>query len=142
MKFLRNVSAVKADVIHVGRRVKDLYVLSTSSYVEKMSVNESATIWNERLGHIGMDKLKAMVEKGLVKGLSSLSSYGDGHVCVGCQFGKAHRLPFGKSQIRSKVLLECIHGDLMGPTVTPSLGGNRYMLILVDDFYMYIGYIS
>ncbi|KAK8923921.1 hypothetical protein KSP39_PZI019707 [Platanthera zijinensis] len=135
VRFLRNVSAVKADVTHVGRRVRDLSVLSTSAYVDKMRANDSATIWHERLGNVGMDKLKAV--KGLIHSLPSLSSYGDGHVCAGCQYRKTHRLPFDISQTSCRAPLECIHGDLMGPTVTPSLGGSRYMLALVDDYSRY-----
>ncbi|KAK8951797.1 hypothetical protein KSP39_PZI003445 [Platanthera zijinensis] len=137
VKFLRNVSAVKADVAHVGRRVKDLFVLSTSSYVDRMRANDSAAMWHERLGHVGMDKLKAMSSRSLVRGLPKLSSFGEGHVCAGCQYGKSHRLPFDKSQTRSNAPLEVIHGDLMGPTATASLGGSRYMLVLIDDYSRY-----
>ncbi|KAK8926651.1 hypothetical protein KSP39_PZI018972 [Platanthera zijinensis] len=137
VKFLRNASAVKADVAHVGKMVRDLFVLSTSSYVDRMRVNDSVAIWNERLRHVGMDKLKVMAVKSLVKGLPKLSSFGDGHVCAGCQYGKAHRLPFDKLLIRCKAPLECIYGDLTGPTVTASLGGSRYMLVLIDDYTKY-----
>lgn len=55
-------------------------------------------------------------------------------ICEGCQFGKAHRLPFAKSDSRSKAHLKYIHGDVMGPTRTPSFSEFHYMLILVDDF--------
>ncbi|KAK8951198.1 hypothetical protein KSP39_PZI004131 [Platanthera zijinensis] len=120
-----------------GRRVKDLFVLSTSSYVDRMRANDSAAMWHERLGHVGMDKLKAMSSRSLVRGLPKLSSFGEGHVCARCQYGKSHRLPFDKSQTRSKAPLEVIHGDLMGLTATASLGGSRYMLVLIDDYSRY-----
>lgn len=43
VKFLRNIKELKADIIHTGKRVNDLYVLSTSnSYIEKMSRNDTA----------------------------------------------------------------------------------------------------
>jgi len=100
-----------------------------------MKTNDSTMIWHERLGHVKIDKLKAMVARGLVKGLPSLSSFGDGHVCEGCQFGKAHCLSFNKSLSRCKVSLEFILSDLMGPCVTPTYSGYWYMLVLVDDFF-------
>ena len=30
--------------------------------------------------------------------------------------------------------LELLHVDLMGPTRTESLGGKRYIMVIVDDF--------
>ncbi|KAJ3679560.1 hypothetical protein LUZ60_017571 [Juncus effusus] len=138
VKFLWNVEDVKGDVTHVGKRVKDLYVLSaSSSYVDKMSNNDGVSVWHARLGHVGIDKLKAMVSRNLVNGLPSLSFASGVEVCEGCQYGKSHRLPFEKFQSRCKGALELIHGDLMGPTQNASYEGARYMLILVDNFTRY-----
>ena len=73
MEFLRNLSNLKADVIHTSKRVKDLFVLlASSSYVSKMSTNDGASIWHVRLGHLSMNNLKVMVSKNLVNGLSFL----------------------------------------------------------------------
>ena len=33
--------------------------------------------------------------------------------------------------------LELLHLDLMGPTRTESLGGKRYIMVMVDDFTRY-----
>ena len=33
--------------------------------------------------------------------------------------------------------LELLHVDLMGPTRTESLGGKRYIMVIVDDFSRY-----
>lgn len=82
VKFLQNVKEVQADVIHTGKRVNDLYVLSAStSYVEKLSNTENASLWHARLGHINMNKLKVMVEKKLVDGLPNLKAFGNGEIC-------------------------------------------------------------
>ncbi|KAH7864383.1 hypothetical protein Vadar_028987 [Vaccinium darrowii] len=132
VKFLRNISNLEADIVHTGKRVKDLFVLS--SYVDSMSNNDGAALWHARLGHINMSKLRAMVSQNLVNGLPKLTSFGNGEVCEGCQYGKAHRLPFDKSYSRCKAPLELIHCDLMGPCLTPSYSGCRYMMLLVDDY--------
>jgi hypothetical protein len=98
VKFLQNIIILDADVVHTGKRIKDLLVLeSTVSYVDKMSTNDGASIWHARLGHLSMDKLKTMVLKNLVKRLPMLTTFGSDEVCEGCQYGKAHRLPFDKS---------------------------------------------
>jgi len=44
-----------------------------------------------------MDKFEVMVKLKLVNGVPNLSSFGGEEMCAGCQFGKAHRLPFDKS---------------------------------------------
>ena len=33
--------------------------------------------------------------------------------------------------------LELLHVDLMGPTRTESMGGKRYIMVMVDDFSRY-----
>ncbi|KAG6495208.1 hypothetical protein ZIOFF_043001 [Zingiber officinale] len=70
VKFLRNVKEIKADVVHTGTRVKDLFVLPTSnSYIEKMRSNDTSSLWHARLGHINMTKMRAIIQKKLVEGL-------------------------------------------------------------------------
>lgn len=118
----------------MGKRIKYLFILS--SYVDKMSANYGASIWHTRLGHLSIEKLKAMVLKILVNGLPKMTTFGSGEVCEGCQYGKEHCLPFDKSFSKCKAPLKLIHSDLMGPCVTPSYSGSRYMLF-VDDFTRY-----
>jgi len=56
VKFLRNIKELKADVVHTGKRVKNLFVLSAfDSYIEKMSNNDNSHLWHARLGHLNMD---------------------------------------------------------------------------------------
>ena len=135
VKFFRNVSKVEGDVVHTGKRVKDLFILSAStSYVDKMSTNDNASLWHARLGHLNMYKLKVMVNKKLVDGLPHITTFSNGELCEGCQYGKAHRLPFDRSRTRYKAPLELIHSDVMGPTRTHTFSGYRYMVVFVDDF--------
>ena len=39
--------------------------------------------------------------------------------------------------IATSCCLELLHVDLMGPTRTESLGGKRYIMVIVDDFSRY-----
>ena len=49
--------------------------------------------------------------------------------------GKMHKLPFPIASWRTKAPLELVHADIWGPTKNPSLGGKRYFLLFVDDYF-------
>ena len=59
-------------------------------------------------------------------------------VCGPCQLGKQTKAkhPNTQTSTTSKPL-ELLHLDLMGPTRTESLGGKRYIMVVVDDFTRY-----
>ncbi|CAL9753668.1 unnamed protein product [Musa acuminata subsp. burmannicoides] len=41
VKFLRNIKELNIDIVYIGKRVKDLYILSTStSYIDKIRRND------------------------------------------------------------------------------------------------------
>ncbi|KAI4364922.1 hypothetical protein MLD38_020953 [Melastoma candidum] len=131
MKFLRNVKEIKADVVHTKTRVNDLYFLSASnSYIEKMSDNSTSSLWDTRLGHLNMAKLSVISQKKLVEGLPKDLRIEEDSMCEGCQYGKAHKLPFDKSITRSKGPLDRVHSHLKGPTRTTSYSGCKYMLYI------------
>lgn len=55
-------------------------------------------------------------------------------ICQDCVAAKHQRstLPV-LSTFRAEKPLELIHGDLCGPIAPPTLGGNNYFMLLVDD---------
>jgi Integrase core domain len=57
------------------------------------------------------------------------------HVCEVCTLGKQHRLPFPKGRSwRAKQPLQLVHTDICGPLVPVSHGGNKYLIIFIDDY--------
>ncbi|XP_042451430.1 uncharacterized protein LOC122036231 [Zingiber officinale] len=89
VKFRRNIKELKVDVVHIGKRANDLFVLSASNlYVEKMSSNDNLAIWHARLGHVDMEKLKAMVKLKLVDGMPQLNNFSEGHIYEGVSMGR------------------------------------------------------
>ena len=77
-----------------GRRLESIYVMSAeSAYVDKTRKNETADLWHARLGHVSYHKLKIMMQQSMLKGLPQLEIRGD-TICAGCQYGKAHQLPY------------------------------------------------
>ncbi|KAG6504552.1 hypothetical protein ZIOFF_036886 [Zingiber officinale] len=78
-------------------------------------------------------KLNMMMKKSMLKGLPQLDIRTD-TVCAGCQYGKAHQLPYQESKFKAKEPLELVHSDVFGPVKQPSIGGMRYMVTFIDDF--------
>ncbi|KAJ0445113.1 putative RNA-directed DNA polymerase [Helianthus annuus] len=121
-----------------GKRNDTVYVLSAESvYVEKAKQNETADLWHARLSHVGYDRLEVMMKKELVRGLPSLEIKKE-VVCAGCQYGKAHQLPYELSEHKTKELLEIIHSDVLGPIKQASNTGKRYMVSFIDDYTRYV----
>ena len=59
-------------------------------------------------------------------------------VCGPCQLGKQTKAKQPRTQTSATSRpLELQHLDLMGPTRTESLGGKRYIIVMVDDFTRY-----
>ena len=57
------------------------------------------------------------------------------HICEACQNGKQVKNSFKiKNVVSSLKPLELLHMDLFEPSRTMSLGGNYYVLVIVDDF--------
>ena len=56
-------------------------------------------------------------------------------ICGACQMGKQTKASHQKvNVIATSRCLELLHVDLMGPTRNESLGGKRYIMVIVDDF--------
>ncbi|KAL0402266.1 UNVERIFIED_CONTAM: Retrovirus-related Pol polyprotein from transposon RE2 [Sesamum latifolium] len=90
-----------------------------------------------RLSHVSYSKLDTMMKKSMLKGLPKLEVRRD-TVCAGCQYGKAHQLPYEESNFRVKEPLELIHSDVFGPVRQASIGGMKYMVTFIDDFSRYV----
>ena len=72
-----------------------------------------------------------------VKGLPKFGKV-EKTICGACQMGKQTKARHHKvNVIATSHCLELFHVDLMGPTRTESLGGKRYIMVIVDDFSRY-----
>ena len=60
------------------------------------------------------------------------------NVCGPCQLAKQTKSTHPKVNVVAiSCPLELLHVDLMGPTRTESMGGKRYIMVVVDDFSRY-----
>ena len=72
-----------------------------------------------------------MQSKKLVERLADINDYIP--LCRACNFGEQHRQPFPKHSWRASKKLQLVHTDLCGRQRTPSLNGNLYYIVFIDD---------
>ncbi|KAE8730369.1 tir-nbs resistance protein [Hibiscus syriacus] len=89
------------------------------------------------IGHVSYSKLSVMVKKSMLKWLPQLDVRTD-TVYAGCQYGKAHQLPYDESKFKAKKSLELIYSDVFGPVKQQSISGMWYMVTFIDDFSRYV----
>ncbi|GJS77032.1 retrovirus-related pol polyprotein from transposon TNT 1-94 [Tanacetum coccineum] len=76
-------------------------------------------------------------EKDTVNGLPKLKYVKD-QLCSSCELCKAKRSTFKTKTIpNSKGRLNLLHMDLCGPMRIESINGNKYILVIVDDYSRY-----
>nr|KAJ0194783.1 hypothetical protein LSAT_V11C700360190 [Lactuca sativa] len=96
-------------------------------------IDESIWLWHKRIGHINFNSMKQMVEKGLIEGVPQMKI--PTQPCEGCLMGKQTRNSFpSQTSYRAKKKLELLHGDLCVPITPPTPTGNRYFMLIVDDY--------
>ena len=99
--------------------------------------NDSATyLWQFRLGHIGVKRMKKLHADGLLESLD----YESFDTCEPCLMGKMTKTPFSGTMERANDLLEIIHTNVCGPMSVEARGEYRYFLTFTDDLSRY-GYI-
>ncbi|KAC9884512.1 hypothetical protein E3N88_45140 [Mikania micrantha] len=122
-------------VLKVYRGNNRLYKVSLKasqpvSLIAKLE-NE-AWLWHTRLGHANFNSIGSLAAKDLVHGVPKISH--QNQLCEGCLVGKQSRKSFpSETSWRAKVPLELVHADLCGPINPPTLRGNSYFLLIVDD---------
>ncbi|XP_024200303.1 uncharacterized protein LOC112203592 [Rosa chinensis] len=101
------------------------------------SAEETFEIWHRRLGHVNYQDLLKLSTKQCVRGLPALSGRID-KICGECKIGKQTRSPHKTINAATTTrVLELLHMDLIGPAQTESIGGKKYILVIVDDFSRY-----
>nr|GEX64715.1 retrotransposon protein [Tanacetum cinerariifolium] len=124
-------------VIGRGIRKKGLYVRKLRNKPKDQicitTIDENSTLWHKRLGHANMHLIQSLSFKELVRNLPKLKF--DQHFYNACKMGKqAHASHKAKNVVSTTRCLELLHMDLFGPSAIWSYGGNRYTLVIVDDY--------
>ncbi|KAI3715360.1 hypothetical protein L6452_22340 [Arctium lappa] len=136
-------------ILGYGDIIQDKIMISKVSYVEGLGHNlfsigqfcdkglEQSWLWHRRLSHLNFRYINKLVRGKLVKGLPELK-YEREHLCAACDKGKMKRAANKpKPEPSTSSPLELLHMDLCGPMRTQSLGGKKYVLVIVDDYSRY-----
>ncbi|GJR53731.1 retrovirus-related pol polyprotein from transposon TNT 1-94 [Tanacetum coccineum] len=136
--FIKNLEGV--DLL-TGYRGKNLYTLSlgdmmASSHIcllSKASKTKS-WLWHRCLSHLNFSAINHLARHSLVRGLLKLNFEKD-HLCSACAMGKSKKKPHKpKSKDTNQEKLYLLHMDLCGPMRVASVNGNKYILIIIDDY--------
>jgi hypothetical protein len=97
-------------------------------------------LWHHSLTHVDMRNLHKIQKEGHILGLTNIIFEKD-RPCRACQAGKqvgaAHH---AKNIMKTTRPLEMLHMDLFGPIAYNSIGGNKYGLVIIDDYSCFTWY--
>ena len=89
---------------------------------------------SKRLGHVNLNDLSKFYSSELIRGILKLEKI-TSCVCGPRQLEKQINFPHKKvKQIITTKPLELVHIGLIGPTQIESIGGKKYIFVVVDDF--------
>ena len=130
---IRDISIGK--IVATGSWTKEnLYTLSTPISEQCLLLNEEQNwLWHKRLGHINFDNLEKFSRIDAIRGLPKIEKLSDTS-CAACNKGKQTRTWYKEKEHDSKKSLELIYMGLMGPTHTLGYNGEKYILVIVDDY--------
>lgn len=129
-KLIAKAARSKNRLYKVRMKIKETMSLLTTE-------TSSPLRWHSRLGHINLETMRSMVQRGLVVGVPQINI--EKNVCGSCLLGKQARQSFPQATTyRAEKLLELIHGDLCGPITPTTSAGNRYIFVLIDDHSRYM----
>lgn len=122
-------------LVNIYRTKNNMYPLEMSrvgcAYLAQSDMQKSV-LWHERYGHLNFQSMQLLRQKSMVHGLPFMKKIS---LCEACIYGKQTRSPFSKRALwRAKYKLQLVHVDLCGPMQSNSLGGNRYFMLLIDDY--------
>ena len=134
--FLKVYNEQKMLVMKVQRSANRLYKIAlkiAKPACLAASLVDDAWTWHARLGHANFYTIEFMGKKRMAIGMPCFSH--PKQLCSGCVIAKQTRKRFpNEAQWRASKPLELLHADLCGPITPQSTGGNRYFLLIVDDW--------
>jgi hypothetical protein len=121
-------------VATVVRSSSNIYVLSEIGN-EKccLGKEDEVCLWNRIMGHINFDNIVKVNKKEAVKEIIQITNPTN-TLCKDCQRGKQPKTKFKSEEYSMAIPLEIMHIDLIGQTRTKGLKGEKYCMLLVDDY--------
>ena len=133
-----------------SRKAHGLYVVTNAKYalgnndvdaaalvgnsVSTDVARERITALHRAFGHASKEVLRTLIKQHAFSGIS------EAHIkllqpCDACLLGKSHKAPRGKeSQHKAETFGHRLCADCSGPFRTQSIAGNKYLLVVVDEY--------
>ncbi|KAL4383663.1 hypothetical protein GQ457_15G023980 [Hibiscus cannabinus] len=97
------------------------------------SLEDPTWLWHARLGHVNFHDLKMTGDKKLALGIPLFSRLNK--LCDTCVIAKHARSPFpNQANFKTEKPVELIHANICEPLSPDTLAGNKYFMLIVDDF--------
>ncbi|CAI7866193.1 unnamed protein product [Closterium sp. NIES-53] len=103
-------------------------------------LSHETLLWQHRLGHPSLPRLRGMASRTLVSGLPrSLSPLPPGPApsCIPCVEGRQRAAPHSSSFPSTEAPLQTLHMDMWCPGHVSGQGTERYFLLVVDNYSRY-----
>nr|GEZ04709.1 retrovirus-related Pol polyprotein from transposon TNT 1-94 [Tanacetum cinerariifolium] len=145
--FRRNTCFVRSleDVdLLSGKRTTNLYTINLYEMASASPIclmarasSTKSWLWHQHLSHLNFVTINDLVKNNLVTGLPKFK-YQKEHLCPSREHGKTKRASHLPKPVQnSRQRLHLLHMDLCGPMRIASINGNRYVLVIVDDYSCY-----
>ena len=85
------------------------------------------------MGNIHFDNLVKIYKNHVVRNMPEFTNPAN-FVCEQCQHGKKTRVHLKTKENSSTKPLELVHIDLCGPTKIKGLNGEKYFMLVIDDY--------
>jgi hypothetical protein len=122
--YIKKEGSIKL-IATTARTSSNIYVLSEigneKCYLGK---EDESWIWKKRMGHIHFDNLVKVTKSEAVREIAQITKLTN-TLCKHCQQGKQTKTRFKSNEYSTKRLLEIVHTDLVGPTTTKGLKGEK-----------------
>lgn len=129
-------------VLEGKKNENGLYIVNPKTKEESMftvNIKEKVAKWHRKLGHLGIESMKKLIENEMVSGLDISKRDCDSFEipCKICLEAKQTRFPFNNQRARATRPFQIIHVDIAGPIDPPTWDGKKYTLTVLDDFTHY-----
>nr|GEV99992.1 hypothetical protein [Tanacetum cinerariifolium] len=113
-------------------------IMGYSDYKIRNPSKTKSWLWHRHLSHLNFGTHNHLARQGLVRGLPKLKFEKD-HLCSAYAMGKSKKKSHKpKSEDTNQEKLYLLHMDLCGPMRVESVNGNKYILLIVNDYSRFI----
>ncbi|GJR75848.1 retrovirus-related pol polyprotein from transposon TNT 1-94 [Tanacetum coccineum] len=136
--YVRNLDSA---YLLFGSRDTNLYTISLDGMLKSSPIcllskasKTKSWLWHRRLSYLNFGTLIQLAKQGLVRGLPKLKFKKD-HLFSACSLEKSKKSSYKpKADDTNQEKLYLLHMDLCGPMRVESINGEKYILVIVDDY--------